>query len=125
MRCSVAAPARSGPCGRAAPKDPAYPDVLYVEQLIAADVINTMPEATLRAFADHGSVTRAPAIDTFAAARTLQRARAEGIDLDAITNGLEREGVRAFCDSYVALLACIDTKIHNPSISPAAGSASR
>ena len=44
-------------------KDPAYSDVLYVEELIAPDVINTMPEATLRAFADHGDVTRALSVD--------------------------------------------------------------
>ena len=51
------APARNGPCGPApATKDPAYSDVLYVEELIAPDVVNTMPEATLRAFADHGDV---------------------------------------------------------------------
>ena len=108
-----------------ATKDPAYSDVLYVEQLIGADVITTMPEATLRAFADHGRVPRAPAIDPTAGGHTLQLAREAGIDLDAITAGLEREGVRAFCDSYVRVLACIDTKIDGPSIARQAGSSSR
>jgi transaldolase len=90
-----------------APKDPAYSDVLYVERLIAPDAINTMPEATLRAFADHGSVPPAPSIDPAAAQRTLRRAHREGIDLDAVTAALEREGVQQFCDSYAALLACV------------------
>ncbi|HWC28286.1 MAG TPA: transaldolase family protein, partial [Solirubrobacteraceae bacterium] len=108
-----------------ATKDPAYSDVLYVEQLIAANVITTMPEATLRAFADHGRVPRAPAIDLTAGGHTLQLAREAGIDLDAITAGLEREGVRAFCDSYVRVLACIDTKIDGPSTARQAGSSSR
>ena len=102
-----------------ATKDPAYPDVLYVEQLIAPDVINTMPEATLRAFADHGRVPRTSPIDPAAAAQTLQRAHAEGIDLDAITAALERDGVRAFCDSYGELLDCIGAKLRAPSIAAA------
>lgn len=91
-----------------ATKDPVYSDVLYVEELIAPDVINTMPEATLRAFADHGDPTRPAIHDTGAA--DLRRAEAAGIDLDAITAQLEREGVRSFCDSYHQLLDCIDTK---------------
>jgi transaldolase len=92
-------------------KDPAYSDVLYVEELIAADVVNTMPEATLRAFADHGNVDRALSVDIGAAEETLRRAEDAGIDLDAITAQLEREGVRSFCDSYHDLLDCIATKL--------------
>jgi transaldolase len=91
-----------------ATKDPAYSDVLYVEELIAPDVINTMPEATLRAFADHGDATRA--FDT-SATETLRRAEDAGIDLAAVTSALEREGVRSFCDSYRELLACIEAKL--------------
>ena len=91
-------------------KDPGYSDVLYVEELIAPEVINTMPEATLRAFADHGNVGRAPSVDAEAAADTLVRAGAAGIDLEAITAALEREGVRLFCDSYQQLLDCIEAK---------------
>ena len=80
-------------------KDPAYSDVLYVEQLIAPDVINTMPEATLRAFADHGDATRGFGASTGARRRSAAP-RTRAIDLAAITAELEREGVRAFCDSY-------------------------
>ena len=84
--------------------------MLYVEELIAPEVINTMPETTLPAFADHGNVGRALSVDAEAAADTLVRAEAEGIDLDAITAELERDGVRSFCDSYHQLLECIDAK---------------
>jgi transaldolase len=94
-------------------KDPAYPDVLYVEELIAPEVINTMPEATLRAFADHGDVGRALSVDAGAADQTLRRAADAGIDLETVTAGLEREGVRAFCDSYHDLLDCIETKLRS------------
>jgi transaldolase len=92
-------------------KDPSYSDVLYVERLTAPDVVNTMPEATLRAFADHGDVTHALSIVTGAACNTLHRAKDAGIDLDAITAELEREGVRAFCDSYEQLLERIAAKV--------------
>jgi transaldolase len=91
-------------------KDPAYSDVLYVEKLITPDAVNTMPEATLRAFADHGDVQHALSV-AGAASAALRRAHAAGIDLDAITADLEREGVRSFCDSYQELLACVETKV--------------
>jgi transaldolase len=91
-------------------KDPAYSDVLYVEKLITPGAVNTMPEATLRAFAEHGDVQHALSI-AGAANGTLQRARQAGIDLDAITSELERDGVRSFCDSYRELLDCIETKL--------------
>jgi transaldolase len=92
-------------------KDPAYSDVLYVEQLIAPGVINTMPDATLRAFADHGTVGHPLGPDGGSAEETLRRAADAGVDLDAITAALEREGVRSFCDSYHELLACIGVKL--------------
>jgi transaldolase len=92
-------------------KDPTYSDVLYVEELIAPEVINTMPEATLRAFADHGNVRRALSVDAASAEETLRGAEGAGIDLDAITAQLEREGVRSFCDSYHDLLECIEAKL--------------
>jgi transaldolase len=90
-------------------KDPAYSDVLYVEQLIAPNVINTMPEATLRAFADHGDASRG--FGASIGAQTLGRAEDAGIDLAAITADLEREGVRSFCNSYQELLDCIEAKL--------------
>ena len=92
-------------------KDPTYSDVLYVEELIAPDAINTMPQATLRAFAEHGEVSDTISAVAGAAQATLCRAQDAGIDLDAITDQLEREGVRSFCDSYQELLACVETKL--------------
>jgi transaldolase len=94
-------------------KDPTYSDVLYVEELIAPEVINTMPEATLRAFADHGKLGRALSVDAGAAEETLRIAANEGIDLDAVTAQLEREGVRSFCDSYHQLLDCMDSELRS------------
>jgi transaldolase len=92
-------------------KNPEYSDVLYVEELIGPDVVNTMPDHTLRAFADHGEVTPTLAADPTAARRTLSDAQAAGVDLTSITDELEREGVRSFCDSYRDLLGCIETKL--------------
>jgi transaldolase len=92
-------------------KDPAYSDVLYVSELIGPDVINTMPEHTLRAFAGHGVVARTLDADPQAAERILAAAAGAGLDLAAITAQLEREGVRSFCDSYHQLLGCIERKI--------------
>jgi transaldolase len=92
-------------------KDPGYSDVLYVEQLVAPGVINTMPEQTLRAFADHGEVAVTLGPDLDAPEAVLRAAAAEGVDLRAITAELEHEGVAAFCDSYRQLLDCIESKL--------------
>jgi transaldolase len=91
-------------------KDPVYSDVLYVEELIAPDVVNTMPEATLRAFADHGQATDALDDSTAAAEDILREAQDAGIDLAAITAQLEREGVQSFCASYHELIDRIKAK---------------
>jgi transaldolase len=93
-------------------KDPAYSDVLYVEKLITPGAVNTMPEATLRAFADHGEVQHALSV-AGAANATLHRAAAVGINLAAVANELERDGVRSFCDSFHELLDCIETKLRS------------
>jgi transaldolase len=92
-------------------KNPEYSDVLYVSELVGPDVVNTMPDHTLRAFADHGEVAPTLAADPDAAVRTLADAEAAGIDLAGITSELEREGVESFCDSYRQLLDCIETKL--------------
>jgi transaldolase len=73
-------------------------------------VINTMPENTLHAFADHGHVEPTLDRDLGAATGVLSGAATEGVDLDAITSELERQGVQAFCDSYAQLLSCIEGK---------------
>jgi transaldolase len=86
--------------------------VLYVEQLVAPGVVNTMPRATLDAFADHGTVRVTLDDSTFADARiALEQLAAEGIDLDAATSELEREGVESFTKSYDRLRACIGERV--------------
>jgi transaldolase len=85
--------------------------VLYVERLIAPGVINTMPEQTLRAFADHGNVERALDTDLTESQRVLAGVAEAGLDLGAITGELEREGVESFCHSYHELLDCIESKL--------------
>jgi transaldolase len=102
-------------------KDPRYSDVLYVNELIGPEVVNTMPEKTLRAFADHGEITRTLDADPAAAHATLADADRAGIDLDAVTTALERAGVESFCASYHQLLDCIQAKL--AALAPA-GSAS-
>jgi transaldolase len=92
-------------------KDPAYSDVLYVEQLIAPGVINTMPEKTLMAFADHGRVGVSVSADASGSERLVAEAAAAGVDLESLGTELEREGVAAFCSSYQQLLDCIATKL--------------
>jgi transaldolase len=98
-------------------KDPAYSDVLYVEELIAPDVVNTMPESTLRAFADHGQAAGALSESTAAAEEILTDARVAGIDLAAVTAQLEREGVQSFCASYHELIDRIETRLGEPDAS--------
>jgi len=91
-------------------KDPAYSDVLYVERLVAPEVINTMPEQTLRAFARHGTIGPMLDTDPAGAEHVLAAAAAAGVDLAAITAALEREGVQSFADSYAELVRCIEYK---------------
>ena len=100
-------------------KNPAYSDTLYVDRLITRDAVNTMPEATLRAFADHGDLYH-PLGVAGASNATLRRARDAGVDLEAVTAELEREGVRSFCDSYHELLGCIEAKL-KPALDRAGG----
>ena len=91
-------------------KNHAYSDVLYVESLIAPDVVNTMPQATLDAFADHGTTAFTldrPMEQTQELLRQVERA---GISLARVTSELEREGVDSFCTAYTQLLECIDER---------------
>jgi transaldolase len=92
-------------------KNRRYSDVLYVSELIGPDVVNTMPEQTLRAFADHGEVRQTLDSDPEGAERTLAEAQGAGIDIAAVTAELEREGVQSFCDSYDQLLDGIESKL--------------
>jgi transaldolase len=91
-------------------KNPDYSDVLYVAELIGRDVVSTMPQQTLRAFADHGTVKPTLTGDSAGAEHMLAEAAASHIDLRAVTDELEREGIQSFCDSYHQLLDCVESK---------------
>ncbi|MDR0284169.1 MAG: transaldolase [Propionibacteriaceae bacterium] len=89
-------------------KDPAYPDTLYVDSLIARPCVNTMPEKTLRAFGDHGEATGDTITGHIDAARECFAAlAAAGIDLADVTDVLEREGVDKFIVSWHELVAAV------------------
>jgi transaldolase len=90
-------------------KDPAYPDTLYVDSLIGPGTVNTLPEATLDAFEDHGTLARTVDADPDGARATWQRL-GELVDLDDVSRRLEDEGVAAFSKSFDELLAVLDTR---------------
>jgi transaldolase len=92
-------------------KNPAYRDVLYVEELIGRDTVNTMPFETIEAFQDHG-VSRPDSLmeGVDDAHALLTELEAAGIDYDDVTATLEREGVEKFSASFASLLAGIDAK---------------
>jgi transaldolase len=92
-------------------KNPDYSDVMYVAELVGPEVINTMPEHTLKAYADHGETSRTLDRDPAEAERTLAEAADAGIDLDQVTFELEREGVKSFCDSYAELSERIESSL--------------
>ena len=91
-------------------KNPAYRDVMYVEELIGPETVNTMPEETIEAFQDHGRVapTLEQGIDE--AERLLEQLAEAGVDYDDVTETLEREGVQKFAESFAELLDGIRDK---------------
>jgi len=91
-------------------KNPAYRDVLYVEELIGPETVNTMPRETIDAFEDHGAVEPTLERDLDAAHRTLERFAEAGIDYDEVVAVLEREGVEKFANSFRDLLDSVSSK---------------
>jgi transaldolase len=91
-------------------KNPAYDDLLYVDSLIGPHTVNTMPDGTVDAFLDHGTVARTVDADQAGAADTLQRLRAAGIDLADVAVVLEDEGVHSFAKSFDELLQSLADK---------------
>ena len=90
--------------GSTSTKNPQYRDVLYVEELIGPDTVNTMPPATLEAFRDHGQV-RASLEDDIEGAHAIMAALEEvGISLREVTDQLLSEGVRLFAEPFDKLL---------------------
>jgi transaldolase len=92
-------------------KDPSYSDTLYVDTLIGPDTVNTMPDATLDAFDDHGTVARTVDADFAGAQKVLDDLASVGVDLDDITRVLEDEGVASFSKSFDDLIGALQTKV--------------
>ena len=101
-------------------KDPAYRDVVYVEELIGPETVNTMPQQTLDAFKDHGHVSRTVDKDLDKAQEVMTQLRQVGIDMDEVTATLLDEGIRAFADSFAQLGAEITQKLGRMSAESAA-----
>ena len=92
-------------------KNPDYRDVVYVEELIGPDTVNTMPEETIRAFQDHGEIRGDTVKEDVAGAHALLEQIAEaGVDYDDVTETLELEGVQKFADSFDELLDGVRAK---------------
>ncbi|MFL5562604.1 MAG: transaldolase [Gemmatimonadaceae bacterium] len=91
-------------------KNPAYRDVMYVEQLIGPDTVNTLPPATLDAFRDHGEVKRTVDRDLDAARKVIADLAAAGISLDDVTAKLLRDGIASFQKSFDGLLANLEKR---------------
>ena len=85
-------------------KNPQYPDTMYVDQLIGPDTVNTLPDNTLSAFMDHGTLSRTIDTSFEKASETLVSIENLGIDLNQVAEKLEREGVQAFENSFENLL---------------------
>jgi transaldolase len=91
-------------------KNPAYPDTSYVDPLIGPDTVNTMPEETIDAFLDHGTVARTVDADPAAAHLTLRALADVGVDLDDVATVLEDQGVAAFAKSFDELIDALGAK---------------
>jgi transaldolase len=96
--------------GSTGTKNPDFSDVKYVDELIGPDSINTLPEATLKAFLDHGSPRLTIEAQTAAAERLFLDLAALGIDIEQAAEQLEKEGVKLFVDSFESLLKDIEEK---------------
>jgi len=91
-------------------KNPKYPDTLYVDELIGAGTVNTIPPETLQAFLDHGRVAETLGRDPEQAEADLRRVSEAGIDLAAVTRKLQEEGVAAFAKPFEQRMASIEKK---------------
>ncbi|MEW5872277.1 MAG: transaldolase [Chloroflexota bacterium] len=92
-------------------KNPAYPDTLYIDNLIGPDTVNTLPPVALDAFRDHGKAALSIDIDLAGTQAAIEDLGALGISLDEVTAELEAEGVQAFAQAYTDLLKAITLKM--------------
>jgi transaldolase len=91
-------------------KNPAYPDLLYVDNLIGPHTVNTMPDSTVSAFEDHGTVARTVDTDAAGAQAHLEALQRVGIEMADVAAVLEAEGVASFSKSYEELLQALHDK---------------
>lgn len=91
-------------------KNPSYPDTLYVDQLIGPFTVNTIPETTLEAFADHGTVSRTIDFNVVEAVEQWTSLRQFNVDVDAVARKLEVEGVASFIKSFEELIEALNQK---------------
>jgi transaldolase len=91
-------------------KNPEYRDVMYVEELIGPQTVNTMPKETIEAFQDHGEVALTLEQGLDESRKVFRDLAAAGVDYDDVTDTLEREGVQKFADSFAELLEGIEAK---------------
>ena len=91
-------------------KDPSYPDTLYVDSLIGPNTVNTLPDSTLEAFIDHGTLDRTVDINFDAAKEIISDVESLGINLKSVSKLLESQGVEAFESSFENLLETLSEK---------------
>jgi transaldolase len=91
-------------------KNPSYSQTLYVDELIGPDTVNTMPDNTIEAFIEHGSIARTIDSDPARAQSILDAVAAVGIDLEVVAHTLEEEGVAAFVKSFDELIGSLTAK---------------
>jgi transaldolase len=91
-------------------KNPAYPDTLYVDSLIGPDTVNTLPEATITAFEDHGTIARTIDSGVAHAEAVMDRLAEVGVDMDDVGRTLEDQGVASFHQSFAHVLKALERK---------------
>jgi len=94
-------------------KNPKYRDVLYIEELIGPDTVNTVPPATMDAFRDHGTVRRTLDSDLAAADATMTNLEKAGIAMQKVTDQLLDEAIKLFADAFAKLIAAVEQKKRN------------
>jgi transaldolase len=94
-------------------KNPKYRDVLYIEELIGPDTVNTIPPATIEAFRDHGVVRRTLDADLEAADETMANLEKTGISMQKVTNQLLDDAIKLFADAFQKLLSVVEQKKRN------------
>jgi transaldolase len=91
-------------------KNPSYPDTMYVDQLIGVHTVNTLPDTTLKAFADHGSIIRSIDVEVATAHMQWNELQRIGVDVNDVASTLEKEGVASFIKSFEELLEALSDK---------------